>query len=70
MSKYDQLWRYIANNENGDFALTFEQIGEIAGVPLDHSFLRYKKELLDYGFEVEKISLKNQVVKFIKIDEQ
>ncbi|WP_431815512.1 hypothetical protein [Limosilactobacillus portuensis] len=60
----------MANNENGDFALTFEQIGEIAGVPLDHSFLRYKKELLDYGFEVEKISLKNQVVKFIKIDEQ
>ncbi|WP_302117552.1 hypothetical protein [uncultured Limosilactobacillus sp.] len=70
MSKYDQLWQYIANNENGDFELTFEQIREIAGVPLNHSFLRYKKELLDYGFEVEKISLKNQVVKFTKLDEQ
>lgn len=70
MSKYDQLWQYIANNENGDFELTFEQIREIAGVTLNHSFLRYKKELLDYGFEVEKISLKNQVVKFTKLDEQ
>lgn len=70
MSKYDQLWQYIANNENGDFELTFEQIREIAGVPLNHSFLRYKKELLDYGFEVEKILLKNQVVKFTKLDEQ
>ena len=63
MSKYNQLWQYIANNENGAFELTFEQIGVIAGVPLDHSFLRYKKELLNYGFKVEKIS-KQFVTKF------
>lgn len=67
MSKYDQLWQYIANNENGSFELTFEQIEKIAGVPLDHSFLRYKKELSDYGFKVEKISMKNQLVKFAKL---
>lgn len=67
MSKYNQLWQYIANNENGSFELTFEQIEKIAGVPLDHSFLRYKKELSDYGFEVEKISMKNQLVKFAKL---
>lgn len=67
MSKYNQLWQYIANNENGSFELTFEQIEKIAGVPLDHSFLRYKKELSDYGFEVEKISMKNQLVKFTKL---
>ena len=60
MSKYDQLWQYIANNENGSFE-------KIAGVPLDHSFLRYKKELSDYGFKVEKISMKNQLVKFAKL---
>ena len=64
MSKYDQLWQYIANNENGSFELTFEKI---AGVPLDHSFLRYKKELSDYVFKVEKISMKNQLVKFAKL---
>lgn len=67
MSKYDHLWQYIANNVNGAFELTFEQIEKIAGVPLDHSFLRYKKELSDYGFEVEKISMKNQLVKFTKL---
>ncbi|WP_278556888.1 hypothetical protein [Limosilactobacillus vaginalis] len=67
MSKYDQLWQYIANNENGAFELTFEQIEKIAGVPLDHSFLRYKKELSDYGFKVEKISMKNQLVQFAKL---
>ncbi|MCD7118650.1 hypothetical protein LTY56_08450 [Limosilactobacillus albertensis] len=57
----------MANNENGSFALTFDQIGVIAGVPLDHSFLRYKKELLNYGFKVEKISMKNQLVEFTKL---
>lgn len=67
MSKYNQLWQYIASNENGPFELNFEQIGKIAGVPLDHSFLRYKKELLDCGFRVEKISMKNQLVKFAKL---
>lgn len=64
MSKYDQLWQYIANNENGAFELTFEQIEKM---PLDHSFLRYKKELSDYGFKVEKISMKNQLVQFAKL---
>lgn len=67
MSKYNQLWQYIANNENGSFALTFDQIGVIADVPLDHSFLRYKKELLNYGFKIEKISMKNQLVEFTKL---
>ncbi|MBB1079752.1 hypothetical protein H5S09_07520 [Limosilactobacillus sp. STM2_1] len=66
MSKYNQLWQYIKNNKSGSFELTFEQIKRIAGVPLDHSFLRYKKELLDYGFKVEKILMKNQSVKFTK----
>lgn len=54
MSKYNRLWQYISNNENGSFEVTFDQIGVIAGVPLDHSFLRYKKELLNYGFKYRK----------------
>lgn len=36
----------------------------IAGVPLDHSFLKYKKELCNYGYEVSKISMKAQTVHF------
>ena len=64
MSKYDSLWKYIAENKNEDFKMTFEEIGLAGGVPLDHSFLRYKKELEQYGFKVGKISLKEQTVLF------
>lgn len=64
MSKYDQLWQYIKDNKTGDFELSFDEIEKAAGPPIDHSFLHYKKELPDYGFEVKKISLKNKIVKF------
>ncbi|MGN0384318.1 MAG: hypothetical protein ACI4EX_00350 [Lachnospiraceae bacterium] len=40
----------------------------IAGVPIDRSFLTYKKELLDYGYKVEKISMKEQTVEFVRSD--
>lgn len=64
MSKCHQMWQYIKDNKNGDFELSFDEIEKAAGLPINHSFLRYKKELLDYGFEVKKISLKNKTVKF------
>ena len=31
-----------------------------------HSFLTYKKELIEYGYKVGKISMKEQTVEFIK----
>ncbi len=46
--------------------MTFEEIRDIAGIPIDHSFLKYKKELIDYGYEVEKISMKEQTIDVIK----
>ena len=50
----------------GDFSKINNEfeIEKAAGPPIDHSFLHYKKELPDYGFEVKKISLKNKTVKF------
>lgn len=66
MSKYQALWTYIQKCNEKQLTLTFDEIGKIAGIPLDHSFLKYKKELSDYGHEIEKISMKNQVVVFIK----
>ena len=69
MSKFNPLWEYIKINKNSDFQLSFDQIQEIAGLPIDHSFLTYKKELKDYGFEVGKISLKNKTVNFKKLEE-
>ena len=45
MSKYEPLWKWIAENGTDSFKLTFDEIESIAGIPIDHSFLRYKKEL-------------------------
>ena len=66
MSKYEPLWKWIKENGTDSFKLTFEEIEKIAGIPIDHSFLNYKKELLDYGSKVGKISLKEQTVAFSK----
>lgn len=59
MSKYDALWAHIQNCGQPQLTLTFDEIGRIAGTPLDHSFLKYKKELLPYGYEVQKISMES-----------
>lgn len=67
MSKYNALWKYVQQNGNQSFKLTFDEIKDIAGIPIDHSFLQYKKELMEYGYQVGKISLKEQTVIFNKI---
>lgn len=69
MSKYDKLWEYVEEQEGDELVLTFDEIGAIAGVPLDHSFLNYKKELLPHGWEVGKISMKQQTVCFKRLAE-
>lgn len=68
MSKYDALWDYVQRNGSQSFKLTFEEIQNIAGIPIDHSFLKYKKKLTEYGYQVGKISMKEQTVIFNKID--
>ena len=66
MSKYEPLWNYVKEKEN-DFILNYEQVEKILGFPIDHSFLTFKKELTNYGWQVGKISTKNKNVTFIKI---
>ena len=68
MSKYNTLWEYVLKSGKESFHLTFEEIQEIAGIPNDHSFLKYKKELADYGWQVGKISMKEQTVFFRKVN--
>lgn len=60
MSKYDPLWDYIRDNCPGK--LTFADVEKACGIPIDHSFLRYKKELEAYGFRIGKISMKEQII--------
>lgn len=67
MSKYDALWMAVSSRDEASFQLTFEEIERIAGVALDHAFLKYKQELLSYGYEVGKISMKEKTVAFRKV---
>lgn len=67
MSKYSLLWDFLKNISEDKAIITFEEVEKIAGVPIDHSFLKYKKEAEAYGWSAEKISIKNSCVLFKKI---
>ena len=67
MSKYESLWKWIKENGEDNFKLTFAEIEQIAGLPIDHSFLKYKNDLTEYGYQVGKISMKAATVVFEKL---
>ena len=54
MNKCDALWKYVRERGQAQLILTFDEAEAIAGVPLDHSFLKYKRELLEYGYVQRK----------------
>lgn len=60
MSKYFPLWQEVAYLMQGvnKLMLTFEEVRDVLGFEIDHSFLDCKKELEEYGYKVGKISLK------------
>lgn len=64
MSKYQPLWEHIQAANAEKLRLSYGEMQSILGFPIDHSFLTYKKELLDYGLTVKKISMKEQTVLF------
>ena len=66
MSKYNAPWEYVKNSGAQSLRLTFDEIQNIAGVPIGHSFLNFKKELADYSYRVGKISMKEKTVSFEK----
>lgn len=68
MSKYNALWDYVRSQSAPLLTLSFDEIQPIAGIPIDHSFLQYKKELTAYGWQVVKISMKEKIVRFAKTD--
>lgn len=55
---------YLKNRDEPSVELSFDEIKNIAGIAIDHSFLNYKKELLPHGYHVKKISLKEKWVLF------
>ena len=66
MSKYEPLWDWVGKQTAKNLTLTFAEIQQILGFPINHSFLTCKKELLAYGYQVGKISMKKQTVVFQK----
>lgn len=67
MSKYEPLWKYLKENSKNNYKLSYEEIKNILGFNIDHSFLTYKKEAKEYGYIVCKISLKEKTITFNKI---
>lgn len=67
MSKYESLWKYLKENNKEEYKLSYEEIRKILGFGIDHSFLTYKKESKEYGYEVSKISMKEKTIIFKKI---
>ena len=68
MSKYEPLWKYLEDNNKEKYILSYEEIKNILGFEINHSFLTYKKEAKEYGYEVGKISMKEKTVIFDRID--
>lgn len=67
LSKYEPLWKYLKEKNEENYILTYEEIRNILEFDIDHSFLTYKKESKEYGYEVGKISLKEKKIIFKKI---
>lgn len=67
MSKYEPLWKYLKDNKKENYKLSYGEIRNIIGFEIDHSFLTYKKESKEFGYEVEKISMKEKTIIFNKI---
>ena len=70
MSNYEPLWEYLRKNNRDNYILSYEEIRDILGFEIDHSFLTYKKELKDYGYEVGKISMKKRKILFYRMDKK
>ncbi len=67
MSKYHTLWRFLSDDGSTCIQFSFDRIEEILGFRIDHSFLNYKQEAELYGYRVEKISMKEKWVRFVRI---
>lgn len=62
MSKYSPLWEHLSKSKPKE--MTMDEIKNVLGFPIDHSFLTYKKELLSYGMKVKKIHMKESFIEF------
>ncbi len=64
MSKYNPLWNRVGKSKEVSLHLSFEETEEALGFLIDHSTLQHKKEVAEYGWSVQKISMKHKTVLF------
>lgn len=67
MSRYEPLWVFLKQDGRPVIQLSFEEIEGILGFPLGHAFLGYKQDAEQYGYIVEKISLKYRWIRFLHL---
>jgi hypothetical protein len=67
MNKYDPLWKHLQTDGREMFRLSYDEIKSILGFSIDHSFLTYKKEAVQFGYQVGKISMKEKHITFNKL---
>ena len=65
MDKVEKLWRSVQESGVPVLKLTFAEIEEILGFPIDHAFLSYKKNSLAYGYEVKKYPRRKKQSSFV-----
>jgi len=66
---YEKLWQYIGATDAPKLILSFAEIENILGFPIDHAFLNYKKKLHEYGWLCTKISMKEENISFLRLPE-
>ena len=67
MSKYEPLWKHLQADGSPALQLNFADIKTVIGFDINHSFLNYKKEAAQSGYQVGKISLKEKYITFNKL---
>jgi hypothetical protein len=59
-------WKRLQADGSPTLKLTYDEIEAVLGFPIDHSFLNAKKEAVQFGYQVGKISMKEKTVVFNK----
>jgi len=78
--KFGPLFEYFRNNNEKEFTLTFDEIGEIIGQPLSDSAYKYREYWSRYGrsrlgdcwyangYKIKTLDLDNKYVSFYRIN--
>lgn len=68
MSRYQPLWDFVLGCGCRHYALTFNDIADIIGSPLNRSIMLHNSELLRYGYTISRISERESTVFIDKVD--